>query len=80
MQRTVMYKIINILIPILSISIKVEIIGGEFYEKYCDNPYYFNRQVLQNIHKCYCEPYRKAELDANPSIVRFPVNNCFLNY
>ena len=52
-------------------------VGGEyideFYKYFCDNPNYSHESVLQNIHKCYCQPYDQNELDGRPSIVRFPV-------
>ena len=43
-------------------------------EYFCDNLYYADKSVLQNIHKCFCEPYNKTDFEGKPSIVRFPVN------
>ena len=45
---------------------------------FCDNLYYADKSVLQNIHKCFCEPYNKSDLDGKSSIVRFPVRHISL--
>ena len=42
-------------------------------EYFCENPDHLDGSVLQNIHKCYCEPYNPADMEGKPSIVRFPV-------
>ena len=54
----------------------LEVVGesfDEFYKYFCDNPNYSHASVLQNIHKCYCQPYNQNEIDGQPSIVHFPV-------
>ena len=42
-------------------------------EYFCENPDHLDESVLQNIHKCYCEPYSFSDMEGKPSIVRFPV-------
>ena len=40
---------------------------------FCDNPYHFDKFVLQDMNMCFCEPYDPKYMDGQPSIVRFPV-------
>ena len=40
---------------------------------FCENPDHLDESVLQNVHKCYCEPYNPSDMKDKPSIVRFPV-------
>ena len=66
----------NIFFLFYTIVTKHLCVGGDFYtyEKFTFNPQYSDKSVLQNIHKCFCEPYNKTDLAGKPSIVRFPVS------